>query len=116
MDITNLKDIAKFIKDDDAKNEDKTISSSFRNEELLEKKIDNEIKREDKEQRKLFGERMYSFVVYYMFFVGVVVLLAGSQWMGFYLSDAVLVTLLGTTTATVIGVFNFVMKYLFFKK
>ena len=50
-----------------------------------------------------------------MLFVCVVLFLKGitSQ---FYLSDAVIITLLGTTTANVIGILIIVVTYLFSRK
>ena len=44
-----------------------------------------------------------------------IVFLVGVECNRFHLSDSVLLMLLGTTTANVIGVFNFVAKYLFNK-
>lgn len=70
-------------------------------------------KKQDREQRKDFAERIFSFLVFYMATVGVFVLLSGVALNIFHLSDTVLVTMLGTTTANVIGIFIVVAKYLF---
>lgn len=73
-------------------------------------------KKQDREQRKVFASRIFDFVSLYMFGIFFILVLSGINCNGFCLSDTVLVTLLGTTTATIIGVFNFVARYLFHNK
>lgn len=79
--------------------------------ELLNEKLEGQ--RQDRSQRKDFALRIFWLVCVYMLSVFVILTLSGIDGAGFHLSDAVLVTLLGTTTATIIGVFNFVARYLF---
>ena len=70
--------------------------------------------KQDREQRKVFSLRIFSFICLYMFAAMTIVFLCGFGLMR--LSDAVIITLLTTTLAAVIGIFNFVVKYLFWHK
>ncbi len=81
---------------------------------LLAEKLESQ--KQDRSQRKDFAIRIFNFVSLYMFGVFFILILSGISCNGFNLSDTVLVTLLGTTTATIIGVFNFVARYLFHNK
>ncbi|WP_303224030.1 hypothetical protein [Butyricimonas faecihominis] len=76
---------------------------------------ENEGDSQDRKQRKEFADKIFDFVRNYMLFVCIVLFLKGitSQ---FYLSDTVIVTLLGTTTANVIGILIIVVTYLFSRK
>jgi fatty acid desaturase len=67
--------------------------------------------RQDREQRKTFSSRIFVFMCIYMLVALVIVFLCGLGWLE--LTEAVLITLLTTALANVIGVFNFVAKYLF---
>ena len=96
--------------------EEEQTSSTIERENIRSKQLDNDIKSEDKEQRKHFASKIFVLTICYLSFVALVLLLVGFRLFDFFLSDAVMITLLGTTTATMIGVFNFVMKYLFNKK
>lgn len=78
--------------------------------ELLVEKLEGQ--RQDRSQRKDFAVRIFWFVCAYMACVFLILVFSGINGNGFILSDAVLVTLLGTTTATIVGVFNFVARYL----
>ena len=51
-----------------------------------------------------------------MFFVFLILFLSGTETTNFNLSDNVLITLLGTTTANVIGILIIVVTYLFSRK
>lgn len=82
--------------------------------ELLAEKLKSQ--QQDRDQRKDFALRIFNFVSLYMFGVFFLLVMSGIGTNDFHLSDTVLVTLLGTTTATVIGVFNFVARYLFHNK
>lgn len=78
--------------------------------------IQNESDTQDRDQRKDFAERVYYFACVYMVFVFLILFLSGSTGTHFKLNDTVLVTLLRTTTANVIGVFAIVVTYLFSRK
>lgn len=70
---------------------------------------------QDREQRKDFAERIFTFVSLYMVAVFAILILSGG-FTNFHLSDRVLVTLLRTTTANVIGILLIVVTYLFSRK
>lgn len=80
------------------------------------RKVENESESQNKQQRKDFAERIYSFAAIYMFGVFVILFLSGTETTNFKLSDNVLITLLGTTTANVIGILIIVVTYLFSRK
>lgn len=82
--------------------------------ELLAEKLKSQ--QQDRDQRKEFALKIFNFVSLYMFGVFFLLVMSGVGTNDFHLSDTVLVTLLGTTTATIIGVFNFVARYLFHNK
>lgn len=116
-------------KGDDEKDELQTSikeneSSAIREKYLEQKwKTENELlieelesHKQDRDQRKDFALKIFVFVSFYMFGVFFLLMLSGTECNRFHLSDSVLLTLLGTTTATIIGVFNFVARYLFHNK
>lgn len=70
--------------------------------------------KQDREQRKIFSYVIFGFMCVYMVAVLVAVYLKGFCCMDF--SDSVMITLLTTSLANVIGIFNFVAKYLFHTK
>lgn len=78
---------------------------------LDRQKEENEGLRQDREQRKKFSYIIFGFLCAYMAVSLVAVYLVGFGCV--CLSDTVLVALLTTSLANVIGVFNFVAKYLF---
>lgn len=91
----------------DIRKADALVSLDIKREELQGRK-------QDREQRKGFAEAIFALLCLYLFVVMAIVLCVGNK--GITLSDTVLVTLLGTTTANMIGIFNFVAKYLFHTK
>ena len=70
--------------------------------------------KQDRSQRKIFSYVIFGFMCVYMVAVLVAVYLNGFCVM--YFPDSVMVTLLTTSLANVIGIFNFVAKYLFHTK
>ncbi|MCM1452433.1 MAG: hypothetical protein NC102_09245 [Clostridium sp.] len=92
---------------------DSDLDKAFKAKELEEK--DESIKghKQDREQRKVFSFRIFWFMCAYMVLSLVIVFCCGFGCM--QLSESVLIALLTTTLANVIGVFNFVAKYLFHK-
>ena len=108
-------DLTSINKDDGNKIRQKYQEEKWRTEnELLAEKLKSQ--QQDRDQRKDFALRIFNFVSLYMFGVFLLLVMSGIGTNDFHLSDTVLVTLLGTTTATVIGVFNFVARYLFHNK
>ena len=77
------------------------------NEEIEDLKL-------DRKQRKIFSFCIFGFMCMYMAASIVIVFLCGFGCMNLEMS--VLITLLTTTLANVIGVFNFVAKYLFHRE
>lgn len=71
-------------------------------------------KKQDREQRKTFSFRIFMFVCVYMTFALAILVFCGAS--ALRLSDSVIVALLTTTTANVIGLFAVVAKYLFHPK
>lgn len=86
-----------------------------RRQEARAKKIKNKGDEQDIDMRKQYAEQIFALVSLYMFAVFFILILPGSP-SSFTMSDTVLVTLLGTTTANVIGVLVIVAKYLFPKR
>jgi hypothetical protein len=108
-------DLTSINKDEGNKIRQKYQEEKWRTEnELLAEKLKSQ--QQDRDQRKDFALRIFNFVSLYMFGVFLLLVMSGIGTNDFHLSDTVLVTLLGTTTATVIGVFNFVARYLFHNK
>ena len=70
--------------------------------------------KQDREQRKIFSYVIFGFMCIYMLISLALVFLDGYGIL--FLSDKVLITLLTTSLANVIGIFNFVAKYLFHPK
>lgn len=98
------------------------VEERIRKEELRKLELQNEFLEgenkgdaQDREQRKDFADRIFSFVCNYMIFVCIVLFLKAITPQ-FYLSDNVIITLLGTTTANVIGILIIVVTYLFSRK
>lgn len=108
-------DLTSINKDEGNEIRQKYQEGKWRTEnELLAEKLKSQ--QQDRDQRKDFALRIFNFVSLYMFGVFFLLVMSGIGTNDFHLSDTVLVTLLGTTTATVIGVFNFVARYLFHNK
>ena len=72
--------------------------------------------RQDTRERKVYAGKAFVMVSIYLIVVALFFFLAGLECAPFHCSDAVLITLLSTTTTTVIGIFLLVMQYLFHKK
>ena len=109
--------LEEFIESARASKDDSSDETELqiRQQDLEAKKIQNQIERQDMEQRKEYADRIFSMTSIYLFFVLLFLFLDGSS-ARFNLGDTVLVTLLGTTTSTVLGALYFVAKYLFTKK
>lgn len=66
---------------------------------------------QDREQRKKYTKYTFILCVTYIFLVFLIVFLSGFQLMD--VSNSVLIVLLSSSFAQIIGLFVFVMKYLF---
>lgn len=69
---------------------------------------------DDNDARKKFSNHIFTVTVIWMFFILLIVVSCGNECMK--LSDTVLVTLIGTTTANVFGFLYVVVNYLFNKE
>lgn len=65
------------------------------------------------EMRVAYANNIFTLVCIYLCVVGVILWKSAVFLNGFQLSDNVLIALLTTTTANVLGLFAFVVKYLF---
>lgn len=97
------------------------LDIALQEEEIKSAKINNRLKgeelqsvKQDRKQRRYLGEQIYNFASLYMFGVFLILLLEGLPC-NFHLSDTVLITILGTTTANIIGVLVLVVTYYFHK-
>ena len=77
--------------------------------ERLRAEVDDLI--QDREQRKTYGNRLFGLVVVWLIVIGLVILLHGFAFVPFELSVAVLTTLIGSTTASVLGLFAICLLY-----
>ena len=72
--------------------------------------------KQDRDQRKEYGNRLFLLVVGWLASIGLIVFLHGFSHVPFELSVTVLTTLIGSTTASVLGLFVIVANYLFPKR
>lgn len=90
-------------------------SDAFKAEkmELEIDKIKEEIKNiaQDRDERKRYADLTYSLVRHYLLVVLLIILFCGASIIK--LSDNVILALLGTLATNVLGIFFFVMRYLF---
>jgi hypothetical protein len=71
---------------------------------------------QDRNQRKKYATRLFRLIVGWLIVSVAIVLLHGFPSIPFKLSGTVLVTLIGSTTASVLGLFAIVANYLFPKR
>lgn len=93
------------------------LKSEAENSQTIKAKFDYErlkSKIQDREERKKFATRIFWVIIAYIAIVFVVLFFCGYSCMHF--SDAVLITLLSTTTANVLSLLAIVFNYLFPKK
>lgn len=80
------------------------IGNKLKSEELKGKE-------QDREQRKSYSDKVFYFLCAYMVVVFVILILSACGV--FMMEKSVLITLLSTTSANIIGLFVFVVRYLF---
>ena len=73
----------------------------------------NESNKQDRTQRKEFSGKIFILLSVFISIVLLIVISCGITPLCFTLSDTILITLLTTTTVNVIGIFLFVVRYLF---
>lgn len=71
---------------------------------------------QDRDQRRTYANRLFWLVAVWLVVIGLIVLLHGFSHVPFTLSGAVLTTLIGSTTVSVLGLFAIVANYLFPKR
>ncbi len=123
----NIKDILKHINSfdtaqADVKSEYNNVDLQLKEEELKKARLlnealkgENEGDTQDRNQRRIFAISVFLFVVLYMAAVMTILFIQGFSD-SFYLDKSVLITLLATTTANVLGVLVIVVTYLFSRK
>lgn len=89
---------------------------SAREKDLRLTKMEEEIEsiKQDRKQRKPFSIALFIFMCIYMFMAMLIVICCGIGWLK--LPDGVIITMLTTTLANIIGIFSFVAKYLYHSK
>lgn len=98
--------------------EDDIFESNILDEAHLEidddlKQEEIESKRQDRKERKEYAAKVWKLICRYLLILSLLV--AGSHCV-FHLSDSVLIALLCTTTANILGLAYIVMRYLFKSK
>ncbi len=69
--------------------------------------------RQDTDQRKTYSDRIFALVAIWLITIIGLVGLQGFRLWGFYLEPATVQTIIGATTAGVIGILLVVIRYLF---
>lgn len=115
--------ILKFLKDNSENiKEEKNINLEIdlRLEDLEVKKVETLLRKEELEgqkqdriERKTFANKIFVFLSIFMSISLVILILVGLDFICFWLSDTVIIALLTTASANVIGIFLFVVRYLF---
>ncbi|MDX9702374.1 MAG: hypothetical protein RBU23_04935 [Candidatus Auribacterota bacterium] len=82
---------------------------------LLERE-DLRDRKQIREQRKKYADKVFNLIKWWLIFIGVVLVIQGTisfWWTREFFSDAVLLAIIGGTTANVLGLFALVLKFLF---
>lgn len=79
------------------------------------RKLEEELNslKQDREERKSFANKIFWLLVAFLSASLIILSLSAIETICFKLSDTILVTLLATTSADIIGIFLFVVRYLF---
>lgn len=72
-------------------------------------------KKQDRDQRKEFANKIFDFMCWYLGAVFFIIMLNGITINNFKVSDDIILALLGTTAVEIIGTFAIVARYLFSK-
>jgi hypothetical protein len=89
------------------------IDLEFRKVELRLKQEELTGNSQDRTARKEFANKIFYLLLVFLGITLLIVIAAGIIPIAFSLSDTILITLLATTSANVIGIFIFVVKYIF---
>jgi hypothetical protein len=80
-------------------------------DDILARRIENKGNLQDQDERKKYAIYTFRLVAFYVFTILLITISCGLEWLK--LSDTVILALLGGSLAQIIGLFAFVMKYLF---
>ena len=92
----------------DVENESKVLDNSLKQEQLDSQK-------QDREERKKYADAIFQMLSVYLIIILIIILSCGYELNYFYLSDNVIIALLTTMSANIIGLFAIVANYLFKK-
>jgi uncharacterized membrane protein len=106
IDSIKYGDDRKVLSTEDIEREYKLIDIDIRREVL-------EGNKQDRKERKAFANKIFILLVAFLAASLLIVAFSAADCIRFHLSDSILITLLTTTSADVIGIFIFVVKYLF---
>lgn len=76
-------------------------------------RAENKQRKQDRKERRKYANRVFFLISTWLGVMGIIVLCQGFSPEGFKLDTPVLVTLVSTTTASVLGIFLIVANYLF---
>ncbi|MDR1938948.1 MAG: hypothetical protein LBQ73_10705 [Tannerellaceae bacterium] len=99
--------------ENDIPKKEKSATDAFEKEELRSKTISNDSREQDRLLRGKYSGKLFVFMSVFLFLVMFFVFMSGIRLFNFELSDSVLITLLTTASANVIGIFAIVVRYLF---
>ena len=68
---------------------------------------------QDRQQRKKYSQNLFVLICVWIYLIITIVFMHGCRLMPFSLTEAELVTLIGSTTINVLGLFVIVARYLF---
>lgn len=98
-------------------NDTTDIYAKQRADDEHQKNLENlESLKQDRTQRKEFAGKIYGLICVWLIGLAILLLLRAWNAWGFYLSDTVLIALITTTSANVIGLLAIVILYLFPRK
>ncbi|RYX81434.1 hypothetical protein EON73_04830 [bacterium] len=83
-------------------------------EDLRGQKLKNDITEDDKNERKVYTNLIFTLVSMWLMLILVIVVAIGKGFLKY--SDSVIIALIATTTANVIGLFVIVANYLYHNK
>jgi len=73
-------------------------------------------RKQDREHREKFAHRGWVTIIIWLGFVALLIILQGFKAWGFNLDDSIVLTIIGATTASIIGMHVVVLNYLFPKR
>lgn len=111
--MSEIDELAEFASTEDSHlSVDNLASTDFKKKSQKEELKDRQ---QNREARRKYSIWIFWLLVGYLVVVFSILSLSACKCVCFELSDSVLITLLSTTTANVIGIFIIVVKYLFSK-